>query len=369
MGCAALFFLIISKAQRPVVGLIGFFLYVYLLKLLAVPLIGFVLLLPLLLIYTSFSFVPFYMPHSTINLITRSNYNTSAGHVFLFKPKEEHANHICSITLEHIGCNPDTLLNIPITASVGPVAAKPLLTAARLPCNHTFNAMALVVHLAKNNLQCPMCRKGSPHDRLDLNKTFPGEPWVTAVEASICASHCVDPIATHMSGRVFFNPSSNAIEQIPIHAAFVMYSRPSEADHPSHRLPSIPMRCRMEVVHDPFFSVNDMTLSSWFSTMRPPSLRYRLPSAFARLLQNQMQDMTDVMFNVHVFATFAGTVFTMAHMRSTHYPLTADSDLDVEPSSELMSFSRPHQHPAVENFIYTPSQNSIITIFTLLQSG
>lgn len=36
----------------------------------------------------------------------------------------------------------------------------PALTKASLPCGHSFNAMALLYHFAKNSMSCPCCRAG-----------------------------------------------------------------------------------------------------------------------------------------------------------------------------------------------------------------
>jgi len=46
---------------------------------------------------------------------------------------------------------------------------QPELTKASLPCGHSFNALALLYHFAKNAMTCPCCRAG--HDKVVLAET------------------------------------------------------------------------------------------------------------------------------------------------------------------------------------------------------
>ena len=277
----------------------------------------------------------------------------------------------CSITLEPMGTNPDTLLGVTIGPTMVPVAAQPELTAARLPCKHCFNAMSLLVHFARNNMQCPLCRKGSPTHKLSLHLSFPGEPWAWSVEQSIMANTVQEILSDSGSDSpLYFNIYPND-EILPVHATFLLYGR-SGLGHPVplHRLPTIAMRCRLEHIPHPFFSNNEITLSSWFSagSLTPPPLRYRLPSTFARLLGEQIQDMQITFLRVHVYASYEGIIFDMAHMEQSAYPFPNDFVPAVDPSTEAMSFRHNNNDPLsnILHFSYTPSPNTILSILTLL---
>ena len=302
---------------------------------------------------------------TAVRLITRSN--TYFTRMTLFNPTDDarFKECTCSITLDHIGTNPDALLGITIGPTIVPLRAKPANTAARLPCGHTFNAMALIVHFTKNNMQCPLCRNGSAHDRLDLALSFPHESWVPKIVASVLASSA----QRHHMGNFadVLMPPSN-IEDLPVHAAFVIYSVPPLESNPAavmHRLPTVSMRCRLELVSNPFYSANDMTLSWWFThNHNIPPLCYRLPSAFARLLEDQMRDMSHVLFHVHIYAAYAGIVLDMAHMECTPYPLLLTTAVMLPPADKI-SFATP---PTVSQLVYTPSQATLTSIFAMMQA-
>jgi hypothetical protein len=95
-----------------------------------------------------------------------------------------------------------------------------------------------------------------------------------------------------------------------------------------------------------------------------PPLCYRLPSAFARLLEDQMRDMSHVLFHVHIYAAYAGIVLDMAHMECTPYPLVVTAG-SVQPSADKIAFATP---PTVSKFNYTPSQATLISIITVMQA-
>ena len=273
---------------------------------------------------------------------------------------------------------PDKLLGVDIGPNVVPMAAHPTKTAARLPCGHRFNAMALVVHFAKNNLQCPLCRKGSPTQKLHLGLTFPGEPWVGPVEANILLSAIANRDASSSNNRqddqiwLLYNSIEPATTIFPVHATFFLYGQEPPPGGGTRRLPSIAMRCCLEPISHPFFSDQDITLSSWFTAAHaapPPPLRYRLPTSFARLLHDQMWDMQITSFQIHIYATCEGLVIDMAHLQPTAYPLPADFTPVVEPSSEQITFTHPNNAntpTALPQFVYTPSQNTIVSIIALL---
>jgi hypothetical protein len=44
--------------------------------------------------------------------------------------------------------------------------------AAQLPCGHVFNACALAVHFATNDMRCPVCRRG-PEQRAQISSMAP----------------------------------------------------------------------------------------------------------------------------------------------------------------------------------------------------
>ena len=302
-----------------------------------------------------------YASSGTVKLISRSN--VSRMQLYLFEPKFEQKNETCSITLDPIGTNPDTLLGVPIGPKTVPYSARPTLTAARLSCGHCFNGMALLVHMAKNSMQCPMCRQGSRRERLDLRLTFPKEPWVDAIESSVLAGSIVGAHTGNFADAIFV--TSN-FDQIPVHAAFVLYS-PSSAEPTTmlHRLPTVSMRVRLEAIQHPLLSPNNtMPLSTWSAST--PLLRYRLPSDFARMLSNQMHDMGErIYFHVHVYASFLGTVYDLAHMQCTEYPLPAEHSPIVDPPSERITFANP---ATIHGFLYTPSQTAIISMITIMQA-
>jgi len=69
------------------------------------------------------------------------------------------------------------ILQQPIASAAFDLFPKPYLsdqsthTAMTLPCGHTFHAMALVYHWARNrNVLCPVCRAGPQHQQLVMAK-------------------------------------------------------------------------------------------------------------------------------------------------------------------------------------------------------
>lgn len=71
----------------------------------------------------------------------------------------------CPITLE-----PMAGYSLPfLEAGACVVEDQPELTKASLPCGHSFNALALLYHFAKNAMTCPCCRAG--HDKVVLAET------------------------------------------------------------------------------------------------------------------------------------------------------------------------------------------------------
>jgi len=65
----------------------------------------------------------------------------------------------CSVTMQPIA--EATLDFLPADAPRAPVVARPELTKGTLPCGHSFSALALLYHFAKNCMRCPNCREGS----------------------------------------------------------------------------------------------------------------------------------------------------------------------------------------------------------------
>jgi len=243
--------------------------------------------------------------------------------VTLFAPSD--SPEICSITLEPLGVNADTLLGVAITT--GPVSVYPELTAARLQCGHSFNAMALLVNFAKNRMQCPLCRKGSHSSQLDLRRNFRAEPWLKAVCAAVGVSS-LPPI-------VFVD--------IPVHATFVLYGKVA-ADVPLHKRPAIAMRCLLEMVQ------------------RAVPTQYRLPSAFARRIEQQIRDMDMALIQVHMHhAAAGGIMMNMAHMHAATYPFPVDFEPQIEPASEHVCFGNSN----VKQFIYTPSEVTLDSVLAL----
>jgi hypothetical protein len=243
--------------------------------------------------------------------------------VILFAPSD--SPEICSITLEPIDINTDTLLGVAI--KTGPVSAYPELVAARLQCGHCFNAMALLVNFAKNRMQCPLCRKGSHNSQLDLQRHFKTEPWLKAVCDAVGVSQ--------LPPAIFVD--------VPVHATFVLYGTvavdaPLALDFPLHKRPSIAMRCLLETVQ-----------------RRAPT-QYRLPSTFARSIEQQIRDMDIAFLQVHMHhAADDGVVMGMAYMRATVYPFPADFEPLIEPSSDHVCFGNNN----VKQFIYTPSESTL----------
>lgn len=78
---------------------------------------------------------------------------------------EPAADEECPITLE-----PMAGYTLPFLEAGACVwEGQPELTKARLPCGHSFNALALLYHFAKNAMTCPCCRAG--HDKAVLAET------------------------------------------------------------------------------------------------------------------------------------------------------------------------------------------------------
>ena len=81
----------------------------------------------------------------------------------------------CVITAEPIG-SVDAEVPFAPPGLHAPLASYPHLTCARLPCGHCFHATAILVHLLRNCLRCPLCRAGcDAHARTSLLPMQ--EPW------------------------------------------------------------------------------------------------------------------------------------------------------------------------------------------------
>jgi hypothetical protein len=68
---------------------------------------------------------------------------------------------IADYQLEFLPCEPRQCV----------IPSQPQLTKATLPCGHSFSALAIVYHFAKNCMQCPCCRAG--HDSLMALQSVP----------------------------------------------------------------------------------------------------------------------------------------------------------------------------------------------------
>lgn len=76
------------------------------------------------------------------------------------EPDEE-----CSIAMELMAVY--RLPFVPATfAKAHVVKNQPLLTKATLPCGHSFSALAIIYHFAKNSMTCPCCRAGHVGERM-----------------------------------------------------------------------------------------------------------------------------------------------------------------------------------------------------------
>jgi len=71
------------------------------------------------------------------------------------------------------------ILQEPINSAILPFMPRPYLsdspmhTALTLECKHTFHAMALIYHWARNeSVLCPVCRAGPKNRRLALGRYF-----------------------------------------------------------------------------------------------------------------------------------------------------------------------------------------------------
>lgn len=75
---------------------------------------------------------------------------------------------ICPITQEPIATSTLDFLDCPFDPNY------PDFTAIRLPCSHTFSALCLVFHWARNDtVRCPLCRSGTSGACLNLRKLPP----------------------------------------------------------------------------------------------------------------------------------------------------------------------------------------------------
>ena len=68
----------------------------------------------------------------------------------------------CSIAMESIATY--RLAFLPPKACL--IKNHPQLTKGRLPCGHSFSALALMYHFAKNSMTCPCCRGGHEKERM-----------------------------------------------------------------------------------------------------------------------------------------------------------------------------------------------------------
>ena len=88
---------------------------------------------------------------------------------------------ICAITTEPIG---SVDAEVPFAPAGPPLSACPQLTCAELPCGHRFHASAILVHLLRNSLRCPLCRAGC--DACARKTRLPrGEPWFTHTSTAV----------------------------------------------------------------------------------------------------------------------------------------------------------------------------------------
>lgn len=136
------------------------------------------------------------------------------------------------------------------------LAEHPAHTAMTLPCKHTFHAMSLVYHWARNgNVLCPVCRAGPAGKRLTLNH-LPKE-WKHS-----------------MAARVRRERQQDLREQEEHNRQLAMQS--------VHRPPALELDIRIEAEHGtqpPFWTVrtNIHTLQNTVVFVVPPDELRRIP--------------------------------------------------------------------------------------------
>jgi hypothetical protein len=172
----------------------------------------------------------------------------------------------------------------------------------------------------------------------------------------------------------YFEGDQSDLTNLPVHATFLLYGRQEQATPaqvPLNRLPTISMRCRLEMVPHPYLSSYDtLPFSGYHRISAVPPLRYRLPSSFARLLREQTRDMDVAFLQIHIYAPYEGIVFDMAHMHHVVYPFPNDFEPRVEPASDSISFggnsSNADAACDITQFMYTPSQTTVFAILSML---
>ena len=96
----------------------------------------------------------------------------------------------CPITSEPIG-HPDVEVPYAPAGVQCVLASAPSLTCAQLPCGHRFHATAILVHMMRNGMRCPMCRAGV--DALPKKSRLPAnETWFTHTSAAVERAHTQD---------------------------------------------------------------------------------------------------------------------------------------------------------------------------------
>jgi hypothetical protein len=183
-----------------------------------------------------------------------------------------------------------------------------------LPCSHSFSAMAIVYHFARNNLQCPMCRSGHMERMSDscipshirvpflehLRKVRAEEQIELETQDHIIALSMSDPVENIM--RLFDN-AAILVQQYPLNLSVFAYDNEDDL-------------CPVLSISFPMFAHTTRLISGG-----EDMLFATLPSHLARTFRHSLHSLP----GVHRF-TF---------VVSTRNVVNAVTQLDISPMIDL----------------------------------
>jgi hypothetical protein len=155
----------------------------------------------------------------------------------------------------------------------------PTSKAMTLPCTHTFHAMALVYHWARNsNVLCPVCRAGPAGQKLVIGK-LPRE-WKYSLGSRVRREQRRDKNEEERSNYEMTIQSSSFRLDIRIEAPpfsswtvstqFVPLQNSFVFDVPSTELKSIPYKAGTIIRLVPYTNTRTLQPSNWFEAGRDP---------------------------------------------------------------------------------------------------
>jgi hypothetical protein len=289
------------------------------------------------------------------------------------------ADEVCSITMEPMAQTPA----MPgVSKDTVPLAKYPHLTTAELECGHRFNAMALIVHFARNSMQCPLCRAGAPDAKLALHQSFPQEPWIPELEIGLLSvSLPSDSVLFRLDGLLVPSLANilTDVMQIPLFATIWLHGRAAtssnEEDPPSDNndalAPLLALECRLTPTHDFWQRVHNGGVSYPYLETGPPSLRpqYELPHLFVNTFKELLEDIQPNAFSLDVFAMREDYMVHLTTSERLSYHQLQPEVTTLQGDTLLFSappnYQQRHTHsltPSLCNLLYTPCDRSILSM-------